>query len=247
MNTLFIGINRISLQVTDSTNNYALKHPELPEGSLITADFQTGGRGQRGKTWNSQAGKNLLFSIVLKPVFLENQRQFSLNKAIAWGTWSALNELFPSIKWAIKWPNDIYANNKKLAGILSEAQWYSSHIVSFVAGVGLNLNQEDFGELKPMPTSLKILLQTEIDAELVLSAICSHIESAYLMLKARHYDKVDQLFNASLWKKNEVINFIHQAQQKSGKVLETDRHGRLVVLEDTGLQYYQTGDIAWLI
>jgi hypothetical protein len=67
------------------------------------------------------------------------------------------------------------------------------------------------------------------------------------MLKARHYDKVDQLFNASLWKKNEVINFIHQAQQKSGKVLETDRHGRLVVLEDTGLKYYQTGDIAWLI
>ena len=120
---LFIGRNLITLKEVDSTNTFlkdALsKSTPLLDGSVIMADRQLAGRGQSGNSWISEAGKNLTFSVLLNPVFLAIERQFDLNMAVS----LALNDFFNKYKIqaaTIKWPNDSYINNKKVAGILIE-------------------------------------------------------------------------------------------------------------------------------
>lgn len=247
MNTLFIGRNMINLSEVDSTNNYALHNSGLPEGTVIRALYQTKGKGQRGKDWQSEPGKNLLFSIVLKPYFLSPERLISLNKAIALALLQSLKIYLPQHEMAIKWPNDLFAADRKLAGILTEIQWSAGHIVSYVAGVGINLLQESFPGINPEPVSVKMLSEHQPDADALLAAICSRLEAYYLMLKRMDFESIDNQFNDALWKRGEVIRYLHGGSEHSGLLVEVDRQGRLLVLEGGEMKYFQTGEIVWVI
>ena len=149
-----IGQKIIRLTSVDSTNNYAAKLQKegiINSGTVILAEEQFGGRGQRGSEWLSNAGENLTFSFFLSEVNLSVERQFKITQFVS----VVLIELFrkKGIDCQIKWPNDIYHQTEKIAGILIESSIKGSSINSLIIGVGLNVNQNEFGSLKATSVS----------------------------------------------------------------------------------------------
>ena len=139
--------NRMIVKVdeTESTNAYMKKlvREERPEeGSLVIADFQTGGRGQMGNSWFSSKGDNLLFSLVIYPKTVRANEQFIISRIASLAIKNTLDQFVDDIR--IKWPNDIYWNDKKIAGILIENDLQGNTIDNSVIGIGINVNQEMF-------------------------------------------------------------------------------------------------------
>ena len=145
----------IRLDETNSTNNYLrelLAGDALPEGSLVIADFQTAGKGQVGNSWESEARKNLMFSLLLYPDFLPANRQFLISQIASLSVKETLDGYIDSV--TVKWPNDIYWKDRKICGMLIENDLSGQHLYCSVIGIGLNINQEVFRSNAPNPVSL---------------------------------------------------------------------------------------------
>lgn len=204
--TLFVGQNLVKLQEVDSTNSY-LKNllsnsKPLIEGTVIMAENQTAGRGQSNNKWWSENGKNLTLSIYLKPSFLSVNQQFELNKAVSLGVADCLIPILGN-QCRLKWPNDIYFHDKKIGGILIENSTKGYQIKDSVIGIGLNVNQKDFGELENRASSLSKILHQDYDLENLLMQLCQSIESRYLQLKAKKNDLLDHNYEKILFRLNE--------------------------------------------
>jgi BirA family biotin operon repressor/biotin-[acetyl-CoA-carboxylase] ligase len=159
--SLFIGQNFFTLKEVDSTNNFLKEllsnSTPLVEGTVIMAENQYAGRGQQHKSWHTEPGKNLTFSILLMPVFLPVEDQFDLTRVVSLGVFDALWPITGN-KLKIKWPNDLYYGDNKLGGILIENIIQSGKIKASVIGIGLNINQESFPPYLPNPKSyMKIM------------------------------------------------------------------------------------------
>lgn len=142
--------------VTDSTNSrIAEDRYSLPDRSVYAALFQTAGRGQRGNIWQSAKGKNLTFSLLLKPLDYPIARHFAISEAVTLGITDYL--LDKGIRASIKWPNDIYAGDRKICGILIENYLSSAILADCIIGIGLNLNQRRFDSSASNPTSVSLL------------------------------------------------------------------------------------------
>jgi len=171
---LFVGQNLVTLTEVDSTNNFLKQtlanSTPLTEGTVIMAESQYAGRGQQQNKWHSEPGKNLTISILLKPAFLPVTQQFNLNLAISVGI---INALIPVLGTGvkIKWPNDVYFNDKKLGGVLIENIIQGQIIKNSIVGIGLNVNQTEFADWVPNPTSVKQILQKDYDLKNLLSDI----------------------------------------------------------------------------
>ncbi len=174
---LFVGQNLITIKEVDSTNNFlknlSSNSKPLPEGTVIMAESQFAGRGQQQNRWHTEPGKNLTFSILLNPVFLAATNQFDLTRVVSLGVFDALKPLLGE-NLKIKWPNDIYYDDKKLGGILIESVLQGSQLKQAIIGIGLNVNQQVFPEWVPNPTSVKQILQQDYDLTLLLSQICNN-------------------------------------------------------------------------
>ena len=150
----------IWLQSVDSTNEEAKRHiSDIDNLSVLSAWEQTAGRGQRGNTWTSNAGENLMFSIVLKSPALMAEDHFALNEIAALSVSEFLSTY--GIKAQIKWPNDIYVDEKKICGILIDNSFRGKSISSSIIGIGLNINQRNFNVNLPNPTSMVLCLQNQ--------------------------------------------------------------------------------------
>ena len=155
--TLFTGRNLIKVKTIASTNNYALEllaNNEPIEGTAIMAEYQQSGKGQRGSGWLSDEGANLLVSLIFYPRFLSPNNQFYLNIIASLAVMETVNN-FCRADVKVKWPNDVYANERKIAGILIENSIRGSQIFSSVIGIGLNINQTSFPQFDVEATSLK--------------------------------------------------------------------------------------------
>ena len=154
-----IGRKIIRLESVDSTNNYIanlLKEGILEDGTVILADEQFAGKGQRNSEWLTSPGENLTFSFFLSNVNLSVQNQYFLTCIVSISLVQLLNKFGLDAK--IKWPNDIYINNKKISGVLIENQLSSSEIKNSIIGIGLNINQREFDGLN----ATSVLVETEI-------------------------------------------------------------------------------------
>jgi len=144
---LFVGQNFVTLKEVDSTNNFlkdlVSNSKPLMEGTVIMAENQFAGRGQQQNGWFTEAGKNLTFSLLLKPHFLDIADQFDMVRVISLGVFDALEPLVGK-KLKIKWPNDIYYGDHKLGGILIENLIQAGQIRNSIIGIGINVNQERF-------------------------------------------------------------------------------------------------------
>jgi BirA family biotin operon repressor/biotin-[acetyl-CoA-carboxylase] ligase len=163
-----------------SSNDEACK-PQYVEGDIILAQRQTAGRGQRGHTWESREGENLTFSLLLEPQFLPPSEQFLISECVALGVCDAL--LHYGIEAQIKWTNDIYIGDRKLAGILIEHKLQGSALARTVAGIGLNVNQKAFSDDLPNPISMAQATGREFDREEVLQIVATSLMARYEQLR----------------------------------------------------------------
>lgn len=224
----------IELESIDSTNNYAanlLRLSGAPEGTVITAHSQTGGRGQRGSSWESAPGENLLMSIILYPQRLMASDQFYLSMIIA----LAVRDFIESSTMKdtyIKWPNDVIVDDKKLAGILIEINWQDNKIQSVIAGIGVNLNQKNFEN--PRAASVSIFSKqyhSPIDSCELLS---NSIEKYYMRLTAGKYSDINREYHSHLYGLGKRRSFIYKGAAIKGIIKGVDQTGALVVEHETG-------------
>lgn len=176
------------------------KEGTLPELTVVVARDQTAGRGQIGNFWESEAGKNLTFSILLQPDFLKVQQQFCITQLVTLALMDVLKPLYQNV--SIKWPNDIYADHQKLAGILIENNLKGNSISDSIIGIGLNLNQTIFNSDAPNPVSLCQLTGLNHPPEEVLKSFLSAFVTRYLSwMEADNNEGLKEAYLQHLYRK----------------------------------------------
>lgn len=232
--TLFMGQNLLTLSTVDSTNTYALNllsntKPPL-EGTVILAEEQEAGRGQQGAAWKSEKGDSLPFSIILYPQFLPVHQQFELTVAMSLGVCRGLERL--GISAQVKWPNDIYVQGRKLAGMLIENQVQGTQIRSAIVGIGLNVNQERFPDYLPNPISIQQVTGKRMVLDEVLKCLLESIEGAYLQLKSGLVDKLRTEYLQRLYLFEEPALFEVEGERLLGTITGVGSQGHLRVEMD---------------
>jgi len=209
------------------------------------AESQYAGRGQQQNRWHSENGKNLTFSVLLKPAFLPLAQQFDLTRAISLGIINALTPLLGD-QLKIKWPNDIYYADGKLGGILIENLVQGGQIKNSVVGIGLNINQEVFPLDVPNAVSLRQILRRDYDLKILLSDICKNIEVSYLNLKAGKFDLVRKPYLERLYWLNERKMFKVKGLAFEGTIENVKENGLLVLNNGSGTSEYNQKEIEFL-
>jgi BirA family biotin operon repressor/biotin-[acetyl-CoA-carboxylase] ligase len=223
-------MKRISIDSIDSTMNYLARLDRSAcEDSfiLVTADFQTAGRGQQGTQWESLAGKNLLFSIRLSDLPLTANHQFALAEAIALSLVEALNSYAPG--FTIKWPNDIYWKHHKICGTLTQHFLQGTLIQHTIVGVGLNVNQCHFTSDAPNPISLAQILGREVCREQLLEAIIARIHHNLDLLRQGELTLIHDSYKQGLYWLNEWHGFSTADADFEGRIVDVEPSGLLVV------------------
>lgn len=192
----------IRLQETDSTNNYMhgrANPEEMPEGSVVWAEFQRAGRGQTGNAWESAAGENLTFSVVLYPTFLPANHQFLISQIASLSVKQLLDAYVGGI--SIKWPNDIYWHDRKICGMLIENDLSGQYIYSSILGIGININQKEFHGDAPNPVSLYQILGQETDREKLMKEFLGRLYANYLLLLQEKETTIQAAYREALYRK----------------------------------------------
>ena len=246
---LFVGHNLITLKEVDSTNTFlkdaVSKSAPLMEGTVIMADRQFAGRGQAANSWQSEAGKNLTFSILLNPVFLKIERQFELNKAISIALNDVLTKYLGDCVY-IKWPNDIYVNNKKIGGILIENIIQGKKFKHAIIGIGLNVNQVNFADNLKNISSLKQELHQDYHLMGLLGEICSAIEAKYLQLKAGLFKKINEDYLSRIYLIGEIASFKFDGSIQNGKIIGITETGQLILEINEEIRYFNNKEIEFI-
>ncbi|MFK7756732.1 MAG: biotin--[acetyl-CoA-carboxylase] ligase [Flavobacteriales bacterium] len=237
METLFVGQNKITLQTTDSTNNYAaklLKMSFVPDGTVIMAHNQSEGRGQREKIWESAPGENLLCSYVLKPESLSASEAFLMSMTASLAAYETMASLSAPSNTHIKWPNDIMLNDKKIGGILIENFIVKGVVKYAIVGIGINVNQPTL--TYSHATSLISETQRITDLDTLLALLSSYLEKWYLKLQSRtQMAKISQSYNSHLWRQNEELSVKYNDQETKGSIKGVSTQGKLHFLTASGM------------
>lgn len=237
--TLFVGQSLVKLSEVDSTNNYlkkALSNTKpLAEGTVIMADHQFAGRGQQSNVWKAEKGKNLTISILFRPIFLNINHQFYLNKAICLGINDCLRDIIGN-NCKIKWPNDIYYNNEKLGGVLVENVAIGNKLKTSIVGVGINVNQQDFGPGTKRATSLSKILQQDYPLNNLLKQLCKSIENRYLQLQRNELSSLDEDYLQRLFRLNEVNQYLIGSEICNGSIKGVTKQGYLLLQTNDDLK-----------
>lgn len=225
----------IELEQLTSTNSYLAekaKLENLSDWTIVRSDFQSAGRGYHKNVWESEKGENLLFSFYLKPVFLNPANQFMLSQAISLGIIDFLGKFGKGFQ--IKWPNDIFFEKKKIAGILIENAFSGSNFQSSIIGIGLNLNQTDFSGHLPNPVSLRQIIGRKLNVQ---KEFFDLIECLKIRVKQLEKETVESLTNKYL---SHLFLFQKESQYKSagkqfsGTIVGVDEFGRLQLISSEG-------------
>ena len=245
--TLFFGKNIEFLTECHSTNDemlHRVRFGGVSEGAILWSDYQLKGKGQRGNTWESQRGKNLLFSIFLKPGFLRLRDQHFITFTGALAIRDFLLETGINAPVKIKWPNDIYMVDKKLAGILTESSIYQGILENVVLGIGLNVNQASFDT--PTATSIRIVTGEEYDREELLEILCGFLEKYYLLLKAGKKDFIKDQYEKSMLWINERHVFAKDSNEFTGEILGIDEKGWLKIKTNNQVKTFNFREIQFI-
>lgn len=225
----------IHIRETNSTNNYLkerLQTQNVDEGTVVWADFQSAGKGQRGNGWESEAGKNILFSIVLFPGFIKAGEQFILSQIVSLAVANCLQEYTEGI--SIKWPNDIYWNEKKICGILLENTILEDNIGHSVAGIGININQENFRSDAPNPVSLKQITNRDYNLEEILKTVVDNINVYYQQIKIGKTDSLIKQYKESLFRKDGYHLYNDGISDFLARIQDVDSSGLLILKTKEG-------------
>jgi BirA family biotin operon repressor/biotin-[acetyl-CoA-carboxylase] ligase len=216
----------ILLDEVASTNNYAislLASEKVEEGTIVLTFRQTQGRGHGKNVWKSEDFKNLTFSLILYPDFLPSTRQFLLSQVISLGLFDFLSQKAGGV--AIKWPNDLLIDGRKISGILIENAVSGMNLQSCVAGIGLNINQISFPGHLPLATSLSLVTGKEFDLHEILCEVISQIMKWYESLKKNETSLIRDKYGDCLFKYGEICRFRKKEGIFSARIAGTDELG----------------------
>lgn len=246
-NAFVLGNKIITLDETPSTNTYLqelMVKTECFEGLVVIAKNQVHGKGQRGNTWESESGKNLTFSVLLKPN-LPIDEQFLLSQTAALGIYDFLIE--KNIEQvAIKWPNDIYVGSQKIAGILIENTLTANKITNCIVGIGFNVNQTQFSPTINA-TSLALLTEKTFELEHLLNELLKCIEVRYLQLKANKYTLIKLEYLKVLFGYQIPLHYVINNQRVTGIIKGISPTGKLQLEINAQLKEFDLKEISLAI
>ena len=242
-------MNIIKLDAIDSTNSYLKKiilEKDVSDYTIVTANFQTEGKGQLGYMWESEDSKNLLCSIYKKDLGIKVEDQFVLSMLVSLSIIRTLEKLnLP--KLYIKWPNDIMSDNKKICGILVENMVKQNSIKESVIGIGLNVNQDTFKNL-PNATSIKKIKGVVFNIDELLNDLVNNIKKQFIDFNQSKIDLVFRQYEDVLYRINIPSTFKNsEGDVFTGFIKGVNNLGRLkVLLEDNLTKSYSIKDILLL-
>ncbi|WP_082318013.1 biotin--[acetyl-CoA-carboxylase] ligase [Hymenobacter sp. DG25A] len=247
--TLFTGQQVIWLAECASTNTEAqqlLLKSRATEGCTVITDKQTAGRGQRGNSWEAAPGENLTLSVVWRPTFLAASLQFQLSMAVALAVldWVSM-VLGPDPALRLKWPNDVYYHDQKLGGILIENTLSSAGIQSSIVGIGININQLEFG--MPTATSLARLTGRHYVLPTLAERLLECLERRYLQLRAGQAKALRYAYLQVLYRFQEWHYFEVEGRRLTGQIVGIEETGRLVLEINGQLQSFGMQEIKFCL
>jgi len=205
-----------------------LRDSDLSEGFVVCANFQTMGRGQQGNSWESKKNLNLLFSLLLYPKHILANEQFLISQAVSIGIKRVLDKYADNI--SIKWPNDIFWNDRKIAGILIENSLQGTCIKHSIVGIGLNVNQTDF-QNAPNAISLKQITEKSHSRTKLLQEIR---ESILYIYRNQNAEKIRTEYMQMLYRKSGYFPYSTQNENFEAKITQIFPDGRLELQDQTG-------------
>lgn len=234
-----IGHTEIKLNKTRSTNDFAEDlciQNEIQEGTVILSTFQSKGKGQIGKSWYSSHDKNLLCSLILEPSFLPLKSQFYLSIVVSLAVRELVCQCCGRDDIKVKWPNDIYCDKNKIAGILIQTILQGNKMRYAIVGVGLNVNEREFPIDIPNPTSISLVTGNKLNVEEVKNLFYQCIEESYSMLRAGMHSQLRNLYLEHLYLKNIPAYFSKNGRVFTGTIKGITDAGHLII--DQGGEEY---------
>lgn len=236
------------LDTVDSTNNYVMARVQAGMASHGMAWFaheQSAGKGQRGKGWETQPGKNIAMSLVLQPDFLDARQQFYLSAAIAlacfeffWG--------YAGDETKIKWPNDLFWRDRKAGGVLIENVFHGKKWKWAIVGIGININQVNFDKAIKNPVSLKQITGKEFDTIVLAKELYALLMKKIPELNARSLDKILEDYNTHLYKLNKNVLLKKEDSIFETVIKSVSAEGKLVTVDATEREF-DFGDVEWVL
>jgi BirA family biotin operon repressor/biotin-[acetyl-CoA-carboxylase] ligase len=234
----------IELESVDSTNNYAMAriHEGMAtDGMVYIARHQTAGKGQRGKNWVSEPGQNLIMSLVIEPFRLILTQQFLMTAAVALAVLDTMKG-FHSKNWKVKWPNDIYWNDRKAGGLLIESVVLGQTWRWAVIGIGINLNQSSFPADILNAISLGQITGSHYEPLAIARELVPKIREQILVLH-KNPDQILSGLNDSLYKKDQVITLKRNGELFVSTLKAVNSNGLLITEHGT----YHLGDVEFVV
>ncbi len=255
---IILGEPLIELSSIDSTNIYAISQimeDKAVSGSCYRADFQTHGKGQQGKVWDSEKGENLLCSYVLSLSSLKKAKelaetgtlsnQFGLSVAVS----LAVSDFFSALageETKIKWPNDLYWRDRKAGGILIENKIRGTEWTWSIMGIGININQTQFNTAQGRPVSLKQITGKSFEINKLLHQLSSALTNRVNEWLLGQFETMLAEYNERLFMKGQEVKFKSNHIHFLAEVVGVNKEGKLLV--NNGIeQSYNFGEIIWEI
>ncbi len=230
--------NIIRLEKLGSTNQYlhsCLEKGEEPShGTIVVTENQTAGKGMEDNIWYSELGKNLTLSVFLKPVFLPPEKQFVLNKAIALAVADFVQSQLPHKKITIKWPNDIYIDDKKAAGLLISNSIKGNKLENVIVGIGININQTEFPREIPNPASIGMFKKENLDLDDCLGQLSTFVARRYEEICAERFHDIEKEYVSKLYRLGKIHKFIKKGDIFNATITGVSEYGQLQLKTSKG-------------
>lgn len=238
----------VKLSETTSTNTYIdeLDNRERqPQGCVVVTHTQSAGRGQRGNVWEAAPGKNLTFSYLLRPLCVHPAEQFILSQAVALAVVDVLSCYAEG--FSVKWPNDIYYRDSKIAGILIEHSLAGESIDRTIVGIGLNINQQQFVSDAPNPISLSQITGEHYNLDLILSEILRATTIRYAMCYNER-ERLQSDYASVLYRREGYHTYCDAVGEFEAMINEVKSDGYLILRDREGIdRSYAFKEVAFVI
>ena len=245
-NTVFVGKKAFFLPTCHSTNEMAsvlLTKQEQLNGTVIYTDYQSSGKGQRGNSWESAKGKNLLISIILETSFVEPADFFNLTIITSLAIHDVLSD-YLNESFQIKWPNDLFFQDKKIGGILIENYIKQNRIEWCILGVGLNINQLKFHEKNAI--SLAQICGQSFDREELTNVLLQRVEKRYFQLEKGKIESMRKEYLSHLYWKEELHVFQSEGTFFNGRIISVEPSGKLKMEVEDGERLFDFKEVSFI-
>lgn len=238
----------IRLKEATSTNSVLhdwLANEPLPEGSVVVAEDQTAGRGQVGNHWESEPGQNLTFSLVIYPTCLQAKEQFLISQIAALSVKQTLEAYVQPIR--VKWPNDVYWQDRKICGMLIENDLLGSTIATSILGIGININQAQFVSDAPNPVSLHQITGQFFDKEELLARFLSVFYTHYHSLLQGEWEAIQSAYRTALYRNDGYYSYEDATGRFEATIHTIEPSGHLLLqLRDGSIRRYAFKEVKFV-